>query len=141
MIISLVTEIALLLFIIRNTLLFLLLATTQSAEQGTCTHKKICCRSKCTPKIGPCMLALYAYKLNIDSPGVSYYLKCLGAPKRIKYAPHAPLIFYLACARSRRVLPCSADWATTTIFPRIGPLLQKMDQWYGWGGRGRSTNP
>ena len=67
----------------------------QSAERGICTHKKICCRSKCTPKIGPCTQALYAYRLNIASLGVSYYLKCLGAPERIKYAPHAPLFFYL----------------------------------------------
>ena len=65
-----------------------------------------------TPKIKPCTCthALFAYRLNIGSPGVSYYLKWLGAPGRIRCARCAPHIVYLARARSRRVLPCSADW-------------------------------
>ena len=82
----------------------------QSAEHGNCTHKKICSRSTCTPKIRPCTRAFYGYRINIGPPGLSYHLKPLGAPERIRCARRAPPIFYLARARSRRVLPCSADW-------------------------------
>ena len=49
----------------------------QSAEHGNCTHKKICSRATCTPKIRPCMHPLYAYRLNIGSPGVAYCLNSL----------------------------------------------------------------
>ena len=63
--------------------------------------------SKFTPKTRPCMQALYVFRLNISSPGVSQYLKWLCVPERIRCAPPT---FYLARVRSHRVLPCSADW-------------------------------
>ena len=46
----------------------------------------------------------------MGSPGVSYHIKQLDAPQRIRCACHAPLIVYLAGTRSHRVLSCSADW-------------------------------
>ena len=52
-------------------------------------------------------------RINIGSPGLSYHLKWLGARERIRCAPRAPPIFYLALARSCQVLPCSADWYET----------------------------
>ena len=50
---------------------------------------------KVHPKISPCTCILYAYRLNICSPRVSYYLMQLGAPDRISCAPCTPSFFTL----------------------------------------------
>ena len=81
-----------------------------SLQSVTTSHNKICSRPNCSPKIRLCTRALYVYRLNIGSTGVSYYLKRPGAPENIRYACHAPPILHLARPRSHRVLPCSADW-------------------------------
>ena len=73
----------------------------QSAKHGTVRTRKFAADQRAPQKLG---LALDIICI------VSYYLKQIGAPEIIRCARHAPLIIYLACTRSHRVLPCSADW-------------------------------
>ena len=80
-------------------------------------HKKICSRSKCTPKIKPCTHILYGYMLNIGSPGVSYYIKRLGAPERIRCACHAPSLF----------LPCTHEILSSSAMLGRGPFPVVLD--------------
>ena len=43
---------------------------SQSAEHGNCTHKKICSRSKCTPKIRSCTRTWYSCLVHPRESGV-----------------------------------------------------------------------
>ena len=45
----------------------LLVNTNQSAERCSCTHKTICSKSKCTPKVSPFSRASYEYRMSIGS--------------------------------------------------------------------------
>ena len=82
------------------------MGTTQSAERGTCKHKKICCRLKCTKKLGlaraHCMLLGSIY-INLEFHST---LSALVHPRESDVHPvHPPPHF----------LPCTGDLSSSAM--------------------------